>query len=67
MTFRELGELFLDLGCDCAYNLDGGGSAVLTLNGEVANLPSGGGRSLSDILLIAEPPEITEEEGVPAE
>ena len=67
MTFRELAEVFLDLGCDCAYNLDGGGSAVMTLNGEIANLPSGGGRSLSDIILIAEMPELAEEEEVPEE
>ena len=56
MSFQELAELFLDLGCACAYNLDGGGSAVMMLNGQEVNLPSGGGRDLSDIILIAEPP-----------
>ena len=56
MTFEELAELFVDLGCECAYNLDGGGSAVMMLNGQEVNIPSGGGRELSDIILIAEPP-----------
>ncbi|MBR1659663.1 MAG: phosphodiester glycosidase family protein [Oscillospiraceae bacterium] len=59
LSFKELAELFRDLGCSCAYNLDGGGSAAMTLGGEFVNQPSGGGRELSDIVLIAEPPEET--------
>ena len=65
MTFSEFADVFAELGCTCAYNLDGGGSTAMTLNGDLANIPSGTGRSLSDILLVAEPPvesgELTEE------
>ncbi|MGO8699608.1 MAG: phosphodiester glycosidase family protein [Limisphaerales bacterium] len=40
MTLDELGKLLLDLGCEQAMNLDGGGSAVLWYNGEVRNSPA---------------------------
>ena len=33
MTYQELQQVFLDLGCDYAYNLDGGGSATLVFKG----------------------------------
>ena len=56
MTFEELAQVMLDLGCECAYNLDGGGSTAMAFNGALANIPSGGGRELSDIILVAEPP-----------
>ena len=54
MTLAELSRLFADLGCQTAYNLDGGNSSVMVWNGEVINRPSGGGRASSDALLIAE-------------
>lgn len=61
-TFEELAQVFSELGCQAAYNLDGGGSAVMLLNGALANSPSGSGRALSDIILVGEPltPEDTE-------
>jgi hypothetical protein len=40
MTLDELGKWLLDLGCEQAMNLDGGGSAALWYNGEVRNSPA---------------------------
>ena len=54
ITLQELSQLFEDLGCQAAYNLDGGNSSVMVWNGDVVNNPSGGGRASSDALLIAE-------------
>lgn len=49
-----------ELGVTCAYNLDGGGSSTLCVNGSVVNNPTGGGvgsssgeRSVSDIVYVA--------------
>lgn len=47
-------QLFADLGCVRAYNMDGGASAVMTFNDAVYSRPSNGGRDLGDILLIRE-------------
>jgi exopolysaccharide biosynthesis protein len=54
LTLIELAELFQDLGCMVAYNLDGGGSATMYFNGELVNNPLGEGdeRGTSDILYI---------------
>ena len=54
MTLPELSQLFSDLGCAAAYNLDGGNSSVMVWQDAVINDPSGGGRESSDALLIAE-------------
>ncbi|MCR4622974.1 MAG: phosphodiester glycosidase family protein [Clostridiales bacterium] len=54
MTLQELSQLFSDLGCKAAYNLDGGNSSVMVWNNAVLNNPSGGGRESSDALLITE-------------
>jgi len=55
MTMTEFAQLFQDLGCTVAYNLDGGGSATIYFNGEVVDDPLGHGheRGTSDILYIA--------------
>lgn len=42
MTFQELAEFMLKLGCEQAMNLDGGGSATLWALGAVRNSPSEG-------------------------
>jgi hypothetical protein len=42
MTFPELAEYMIKLGCDEAMNLDGGGSATLWAFGSVRNSPSEG-------------------------
>ena len=39
MTLEELADFMVDLGCQEALNLDGGGSATLWYNGEVRNSP----------------------------
>ena len=54
LRFEKLSQIFYDLGCKAAYNLDGGQSAVMAFGGAVANQPAGGGRSISDILYIGE-------------
>ena len=42
MTFQELAEYMVKLGCEEAMNLDGGGSATLWFRGSVRNSPSEG-------------------------
>lgn len=54
MTMLEFGQLFIDLGCTHAYNLDGGQSAMMIFNGEVYNKPYNNGRPTSDIFYIGE-------------
>ncbi len=53
-TLSELAQIFLDYGCETAYNLDGGGSTTMWFNGEVINTPTDGRtfgeRSVSDIV-----------------
>ena len=51
MTLQELQQLFIEQGCQVAYNLDGGGSATLVVNGEKLNRSSGSReRDVSDIV-----------------
>ena len=40
MTIAEISALMLELGCDEAINLDGGGSTTMVVNGKVVNSPS---------------------------
>ena len=54
ITLPQLSQLFHDLGCTAAYNLDGGNSSIMVWGDEIINNPSGGGRESSDALLIAE-------------
>ena len=54
ITLPDLSQLFYDLGCTAAYNLDGGNSSIMVWQDAVINDPSGGGRESSDALLIAE-------------
>jgi len=42
MTLYELGELFLELGCIDAMNLDGGGSTTMVVHDRVVNSPASG-------------------------
>ena len=54
MTLQEMQQVFLDYGCRVAYNLDGGGSSTLILNGERINKSSGSReRNVSDIIYFA--------------
>lgn len=54
MSFRSLSELFEELGCQAAYNLDGGRTSVMSYLGEVVNQPYKDGRGVSDILYITD-------------
>ena len=54
ITLPQLSQLFSELGCTAAYNLDGGNSSIMVWQNEIINQPSGGGRESSDALLIAE-------------
>lgn len=51
----ELAELFEELGCKMAYNLDGGGTAVMYFNHEPFSKQSNGGdRQIGDIVYVTE-------------
>ena len=54
VTLTEFAQIFKDLGCTTAYNLDGGGSSTLYYQGEIVNQPAGRGneRAISDILYV---------------
>lgn len=52
LTMRALAELMQKLGCTAAYNLDGGGTAAMAVNGEVYSTPSKV-RSVTDIVYVA--------------
>lgn len=54
MTLQQLSELFYKLGCRVAYNLDGGQSSEMVFRNEFVNQPYNGGRSVSDIVYIAD-------------
>lgn len=54
MTLDEYAQLFADLGCPNAYNLDGGQSSMMLFDDRVYNQPYKGGRSTSDIFFLAE-------------
>lgn len=54
MNFKEMIDLSLRLGLTEAYNLDGGGSAIMVFNSKIINQPSGEGdaRNLPDMVTI---------------
>lgn len=54
VAMSEFAQLFVDLGAQVAYNLDGGGSSTMVFNGALVNNPLGRGqeRGTSDILYI---------------
>ncbi len=54
MTFTDMSQLFYDLGCKAAFNLDGGQSSEIVFMGNVVSQPYNGGRSTTDILYIAD-------------
>ena len=56
MTMRDLSDVFLQLGCRYAFNLDGGATAVMMFNGNQYSHPKNGtSRVVSDIIYIREP------------
>ena len=55
MTLYETATLMKDFGCIWAMNLDGGGSSVMLVKGEIANSPNiKGGIAISNALVITE-------------
>ena len=54
MTLQEMQQVFIDYGCHVGYNLDGGGSATMVLDGELVNKTGGSReRNVSDIVYFA--------------
>ena len=51
---HELAQVFEDLGCKAAYNLDGGATATMVFMDNIVNKPYDGGRKVSDIIYIGE-------------
>ena len=54
VTLDAFAQIFKDLGCTQAYNMDGGGSSTMYFKGSVVNNPLGKNqeRGTSDILLV---------------
>jgi len=54
VSLDEFAQIFKDLGCTDAYNIDGGGSSTMYFQGRVVNNPLGRGqaRGTSDILFV---------------
>lgn len=54
VNFKVLAQKMYDLGCQQAFNLDGGNSSILIFNGQsYQGMPSGDERSQSDIIYFA--------------
>jgi exopolysaccharide biosynthesis protein len=54
MTLTQFSNLFEELGCTAAYNLDGGKSSEMTFNDDYVNQPASGGREVSDCIILKE-------------
>ncbi|MDD2649018.1 MAG: phosphodiester glycosidase family protein [Eubacteriales bacterium] len=54
MSYVQMSELCKRLGMKVAYNLDGGQTSQMFLNGENVNQPYNGGRVTSDIVFVTE-------------
>jgi exopolysaccharide biosynthesis protein len=55
VSMSEFARIFVGLGAQVAYNLDGGGSSTMVFDGKLVNNPLGRGkeRGTSDIIYIA--------------
>ena len=53
VTMDQFADIMLELGCQQAYNLDGGNSATLAFNGSVYNTKIQKERDVSDIIYFA--------------
>ena len=54
MTLPELSQLFQDLGCKAAYNLDGGHSTMMAMDGRLVNRPYKDTHEIVDCLYFGE-------------
>lgn len=52
LTLKQLSELMHSLGCEAAYNLDGGQSTALTFDSRIINRPYKDGRRITDAVMI---------------
>lgn len=59
LNMDRLARLMESLGCQVAYNLDGGRSSMMWFDGEIISTPFLGGRPICDIVLIREPSTIS--------
>jgi exopolysaccharide biosynthesis protein len=48
LSLVQLAAVMQDAGCQCAYNLDGGGSSTMWFMGDVVNNPTTNGNSISE-------------------
>lgn len=55
MFLTEMSQLFADLGCTAAYNLDGGHSSFMTKDAAVVSHPYKPSKDISDGIFICEP------------
>ncbi len=56
LTYPQLAQIYYDLGCKVAFNLDGGDTAVMTYMGQWRSQPEEASpRDTSDIIYIIEP------------
>ncbi len=66
MNFEMLSEVLVDLGCESAYNLDGGSSVTVYENGEIINRPCwwfADERGISDIVYIEKKDDAEAQDG----
>lgn len=54
MTLLELSQVFQDLGCKAAYNLDGGHSTMMAMEGQLVNKPYKESHAIVDCLYFGE-------------
>ena len=60
ISIDDLAKIFEGLGCKVAYNLDGGGSAVMTFDDALYSIPSEE-RDLSDLVIVVDGPPTQED------
>ena len=56
--YPEYAQMFKDLGCVEAFNMDGGSSSVIAFDGKQYNKPAWSGRKTSDILYLVDSADI---------
>ena len=67
MTYSELANYMLKLGCQEALNLDGGGSATFWVLGQVINSPSRGeARNIANGLVLVQKPQTQKNADTPS-
>ena len=57
MSLPELAQVFEDLGCTAAYNMDGGHTVFMTKEGQYVNHSYKPSKTISDCICICEPTE----------